>query len=237
MLAVLYYKDMLMINQTLAAKPLLKIMVIDDHESVLGGTIATLGRHYPDAQLMTALTANNVLNQLDSLQPDLLVMDLSIPDSPGMTAQPNVGLQLLKNVMKRYPDLNLVVQSAHVRTLIRIRLDIDSHRGGFTVADKSLTSKEMLTKVDWAIQGLTHTKDIKGIHLGLEVRPEWLQVLTLAFQEGLQDKAIAERICVSERMVRHYWSKLQDALEVYPEDGKNIRIQTQMRAREQGLID
>jgi DNA-binding NarL/FixJ family response regulator len=62
-------------------------------------------------------------------------------------------------------------------------------------------------------------------------------VLTLAFNEGLQDKAIAERMCVSERMVRHYWSKLQDALHVYPEDGKNIRIQTEMQAREEGLID
>ncbi|MBR8835614.1 MAG: response regulator transcription factor [Stigonema ocellatum SAG 48.90 = DSM 106950] len=224
-------------KQALSAKALLKILVIDDHESVLGGTIDVLRKHYPDAEFMTALTGNNALNQLTSSQPELVVMDLSIPESFGLTARPNTGLQLLRTLMKNYPNLNLVVQSAHVRTLVRVRPDIDAHKGGFTVADKSLTSKEMLTRVDWALQGLTHTKDIKGIHSGLEVKPEWLQVLTLAFQEGLQDKAIAERMCVSERMVRHYWSKLQDALEVYPEEGKNIRIQTQMRAREEGLID
>ena len=221
----------------LSAKALLRILVIDDHESVLGGTIDVLRKQYPDAEFITALTLKNALNQLASPQPDLVVMDLSIPDSCGVTARPNTGLQLLKNLMKDYPNLNIVVQSAHVRTLVRVRPDIDAHKGGFTVADKSLTSKEMLTRVDWALQGLTHTKDIKGIHSGLEVRPEWLQVLTLAFQEGLQDKAIADRMCVSERMVRHYWSKLQDALVVYPEEGKNIRIQTQMRAREEGLID
>ncbi len=215
----------------------MKLLVIDDHESVLGGTIDVLRKQYPDAELNTALTGKNALNQLTSSQPDLVVMDLSIPDSLGVPARPNTGLQLLRNLMKDYPNLNLVVQSAHVRTLVRVRPDIDAHKGGFTVADKSLTSKEMLTRVDWALQGLTHTKDIKGIHSGLEVKPEWLQVLTLAFQEGLQDKAIAERMSVSERMVRHYWSKLQDALEVYPEEGKNIRIQTQMRAREEGLID
>ncbi|GAA6615139.1 cysteine peptidase family C39 domain-containing protein [Scytonema sp. NUACC26] len=130
-----------------------------------------------------------------------------------------------------------VVQSAHARTLVRIRPDIDTHKGGFTVADKSLSSKEMLIRVDWALQGLTHTKDIKGIHGGLEIKPEWLKVLTLAFEQGLQDKALAEKMCVSERMVRHYWNKLQDALNVYPEEGKNIRIQTEMRAREEGLID
>ncbi len=221
----------------LSAKALLRILVIDDHESVLGGTIDVLRKQYPDAEFITALTLKNALAKLTSSQPDIVVMDLSIPDSLGVTARPNTGLQLLKNLMKDYPNLNIVVQSAHVRTLVRVRPDIDAHKGGFTVADKSLTSKEMLTRVDWALQGLTHTKDIKGIHSGLEVRPEWLQVLTLAFQEGLQDKAIADRMCVSERMIRHYWSKLQDALAVYPEEGKNIRIQTQMRAREEGLID
>ena len=85
--------------------------------------------------------------------------------------------------------------------------------------------------------GLTHTKDIKGIHSGLEVKIEWLKVLNLAFEEGLQDKAIAENMCISERMVRHYWSKLQDVLNVYPEEGKNIRIKTEIKARAEGLID
>jgi DNA-binding NarL/FixJ family response regulator len=55
---------------------------------------------------------------------------------------------------------------------------------------------------------------------GLEVKPEWLEVLNLAFRDGLQDKAIAESMHVSERTVRHYWTKVQDALEVYPEETK-----------------
>jgi DNA-binding NarL/FixJ family response regulator len=224
-------------RQTLSGKALLKILVIDDHESVLGGTIDVLRKQYPDAELMTALTAKNALNQVMNSQPDLVVMDLSIPENTGMMARPDTGVQLLRTFMKEFPNLNIVVQSAHVRTIVRIRPDIDAHKGGFTVADKSLSSQEMLTRVDWALQGLTHTKDIKGIHSGLEVKPEWLRVLSLAFEEGLQDKAIAERMCVSERMVRHYWSKLQDALNVYPDDGKNIRIQTEMTAREEGLID
>ncbi|MBE9050366.1 response regulator transcription factor [Nostocales cyanobacterium LEGE 11386] len=224
-------------KQALSEKALLKILVIDDHELVLGGTVDVLKKRYPDAEFITAINANNALEQITVSQPDLVVMDLSIPEQPGMTARPDTGVQLLRILMKDYPHLNLVVQTAHVRTLVRIRPDIDSHKGGFTVADKSLSTQEMLTRVDWALQGLTHTKDIKGIHSGLEVKPEWLRVLTLAFAEGLQDKTIAERMCISERMVRHYWSKLQDALDVYPEEGRNIRIQTEMRAREEGLID
>ncbi|RCJ21891.1 regulator [Nostoc minutum NIES-26] len=224
-------------KQALSEKELLKILVIDDHESVLNGTVEVLRKHYPDANFSTATNANNALDRVDNIQPNIVVMDLSIPEFSGFKARPDIGVQLLRTLMKNYPNLNFIIQSAHVRTLVRIRPDIDSHKGGFTVADKSLATQEMLTRVDWALQGLTHTKDIKGIHTGLEVKPEWLRVLTLAFEEGLQDKTIAERMSISERMVRHYWSKLQDALNIYPHEGKNIRIQTEMRAREEGLID
>jgi DNA-binding NarL/FixJ family response regulator len=127
------------------------------------------------------------------------------------------------------------VQSAHVRSLIRLKPDIDTHQGGFTIADKNLPLKEMLEKVDWAIKGLIYTP--RDMRTGIEVKPEWLEVLRLAFSEGLQDKAIAEQMNVAERTVRHYWTKVQDALSVYPEAGKNIRIQTEIRAREEGLID
>ncbi|AUT03869.1 response regulator [Nostoc sp. CENA543] len=224
-------------QQLLTQKTLLKILVIDDHESVLSGTVAVLKKHYVDAEIITVINAFLALEQISILQPDVVIMDLSLPKNIGTTAKPENGVQLLRTLMKNYPELNIVVQSAHIRTLVRIKPEIDSHKGGFTVADKSLTTQEMLTRVDWALQGLTHTKDIKGIHTGLEIKPEWLQVLSLAFDEGLQDKAIAQKMCISERMVRHYWSKLQDALELYPDQGKNIRIQTEMRARDEGLID
>lgn len=221
----------------------LKILVVDDHEVVLGGTIELLKRHYPQATLLTAQAIDAVYQQLKahpSELPNLVVLDLSLPETTGSNAQAEAGIRLLKKLMQDYPTLNLTVQSTHVKALIRIKPEIDKHGGGFTVADKSLSSKEMLNRVDWALKGITHTKDIRRGRM-LEIKPDWLNVLKLAFYEGLQDRAIAERMNVSERTVRHYWTKIQDLLEVYPEedkqDGKNIRIQTEIRAREEGLID
>lgn len=210
-------------------------VVVDDHESVLGGTVAVLQKEYSDARLITASTAREAEEQVAGNKPDVVVMDLSIPQTHKDIAQTETGIQLLRTLMQQYPALNIVVQSAHVRSLVRLKPMIDTHEGGFTIADKSLPLKEMLTKVDWALQGLIYTP--REMRTGLEVKPEWLEVLSLAFQEGLQDKAIAERMNVSERTVRHYWTKVQDALGVYPEEGKNIRIQTEIRAREEGLID
>ncbi|MEQ8463517.1 MAG: response regulator transcription factor [Coleofasciculus sp. E1-EBD-02] len=209
--------------------------MVDDHEAVLDGTVNLLTKQYPEADVLTAQTARGAQQQVEGAQPDLAILDLSIPEQPGDMARTETGIQLLRTLMEQYPTLNIVVQSAHVRSLVRLKPAIATHEGGFTIVDKSLPLKEMLTKVDWALQGVVYTP--KEMRTGLEVKPEWLELLTLAFQEGLQDKAIAQQMNVAERTVRHYWTKVQDALGVYPEPGKNIRIQTQMRAKEEGLID
>uniref|UniRef100_UPI0030842F8F response regulator transcription factor n=1 Tax=Petrachloros mirabilis TaxID=2918835 RepID=UPI0030842F8F len=217
------------------------IVIVDDHEIVLTGTLSALQQQYPQAQILTAQTAQEAIAQVQQFNPDLVVVDLSIPETAGETAQTEHGLRLLRDLMGLFPTLNITVQSTYVKALVRIRSEIDAHQGGFTVTDKGLSSREMLTRVDWALQGVTHTKDISGLQAGLEVKPEWLTVLSLAFQEGLQDKTIAQRMYVKERTVRHYWTKIQDVLGIYPEDdkkdGKNLRTITEIRAREEGLID
>ena len=220
---------------TIQQKLIQKIVVVDDHESILDGTVNVLRRQYPDAEIFTAQTAKAAYELIEGTCPDLAVVDLSIPELSGTPAQTEIGLQLLKTLMKRHPNLNIVVQSTYPKALVRLKLAINAHEGGFTIADKSLPLKEMLIRVDWALQGIVYTP--REMRTGLEVKPEWLEVLRLAFQEGLQDKAIAERMSVSERTVRHYWTQVQDALNVYPEPGKNIRIQTEMQARQEGLID
>ncbi len=210
-------------------------LVVDDHALVLGGTLDILKQAYPKAEILTAQTAQEALNQMKQIHPVLVIADLVMPDMIGETAQANAGLQLLKTLMEQHPKLNLVVQSAHVRTLVWLKPAIDNHMGGFTIVDKSQPVKELLTMVDWALQERTYTP--REIRNGLQLKPAWLQVLQLAFQESLQDTAIAKRMSVSERTVQYYWTKIRDVLEVYPDEGKNLRIQTEVRAREAGLLD
>ncbi|NEP10344.1 MAG: response regulator transcription factor [Symploca sp. SIO2C1] len=223
--------------QNLTKPGKLKIVVVDDHELTLDGAFNALQQQYPDAQILRAKTAQSTINQVTTLQPDLVIMDLSIPETAGEPAHIDTGIQALRTLIKKYTQLNLVVLSSYTKALVRIRHDLEAHEGGLTVANKDLSSKEMLKRVDWALQGLVDWRVIRGEKAGLELKPEWLELLRLAFEEGLEDKAIAERMRVAIRTVRHYWSKVQDVLKVYPEDGKNLRISTEMRARELWLID
>jgi len=129
----------------------------------------------------------------------------------------------------------LVVLSTNVRPLVRLKPMINAYEGGFAAMDKSQPFKEMLRLVDLSLRG--------SIYLSSELRsrPEfdlkWLEVLTLKFQEGLTDKAIAQKMNVSDRTVRNYWIRLQDSLGVYDEPGKELRIQIELAARKIGLIN
>jgi DNA-binding NarL/FixJ family response regulator len=214
------------------------IFVVDDHPLILGGIVDVIHQNYPDCEVITLKSAQEILDKVEQLQPNLLIIDLSIPEQLGGTAQPEIGLKLLQKLMRLYPTLNFVVQSSYVKTLIRIKQDIDIYQGGFAIADKTLSTQDLLNRIHTALIGSTHTKDLK---IGIELKPEWLEVLQLAFKEGLQDKAIAQRMNVTERSVRHYWTKIYDVLEIYPEDCKqeaeNLRIKTEIKARDKGLID
>lgn len=226
------------VDEDLPVEKKLSILVVDDHPLMLTGTLDVLNRDYSHASIVKAQTAQETLALIQSHHFDLIVMDLSIPDRKGQRAEVDLGIQLLQNLLKEYPHQNFIVQSSFVKALIRIKHDIDNHQGGFAIADKGLPENEILTRVQLAIIGATHTQDIKA---GIELKPEWMEVLRMAFEDGLTDKEISNRMYKSERAIRTYWTKVQDVLGVYPEDckqtGKNLRIQTEILAREEGLID
>ncbi len=220
---------------------IVRILVVDDHHTVVKGTAAFLQNHYSDAQIETASTVEETLTAFQTSPPNLLILDLSLPQEPEAEARPEHGIALLKQLMEQYPELNIAIQSTYVKTLVRVLHEIDDHEGGFTTFDKGLPETEVFKRVNSALDGFSYTREIKGKHPSIQLKPTWLKVIKLAFEEGLQDRAIAKELSVQESTVRHYWKKIYDILEIDPtderQDGKNLRIRTQIRARERGLID
>jgi DNA-binding NarL/FixJ family response regulator len=210
------------------------ILIIDDHPLILSSIKQLVELQFPTADITTAPTASVAERELANIDRNwqLVLADLSIPTESGDTARSETGLALLRTIMKLYPDLNLMVYSSNLKVLVQLKHMIDNHRGGFTIADKTLEPTEVRRRMQYAIEGITLTKEIRK---GLELKPEWLSTLQLA-DRGLPDRAISERLNVTERAVRHYWSKVQDVLEI-DRDNLNLRILTLNRARAEGLID
>ncbi|MBW4644859.1 MAG: DNA-binding response regulator [Goleter apudmare HA4340-LM2] len=228
-------------NQCLPKKTTLQILLVDAYDICITGTQKLLKEQYPDAKIISTQTATEAFSQIEIVQPALIIMDILLPEKPGLEPQTPTGLELLQKVMQNYPALNILVYTASIKRLGQLKPVIANHKGGFTIANKNIANQEMLSRVDGALNGFIHIKEIPDINSEFKIKPEVLKLLSLAFHEGLQDKAIAKHICVSERMVRHYWDKLQAALDIDCEElknqGKNIRIMTKIRAREAGLID
>jgi DNA-binding NarL/FixJ family response regulator len=210
------------------------ILIIDDHPLMLNSVQQLARSQFPTATITTATTAVAATQALAKIDQNwqLVIADLSIPEDSLDVAKSETGLGLLRKILKFYPELNLMIYSSNIRVLVQLKHQIDHHQGGFTIADKSLESSLVQRRMQYAIEGITLTKEIRK---GLELKPEWLNTLQLAAQ-GLQDKTISEELNVSERAVRHYWTKLQDVLEIY-DDNVNLRVLTLKRGREEGLID
>ena len=119
------------VYEDLPVKKQLSILVVDDHQLILTGTLDVLRREYPQADIIKAQTVKETLSIIQSRQLDLIVMDLSIPNTLGERAEIDSGIQLLQTLLKEYPHQNFLVQTSYVKALIRIKHEIDNHQGGF----------------------------------------------------------------------------------------------------------
>jgi DNA-binding NarL/FixJ family response regulator len=211
-----------------------RFLVVDDHEAILKGTVPALQTKYPAVEILTAKCQQEAELCIKRYCPEFVVVDLGLPESPAGVPSTEVGIQLLELLMHSQPAPNIMVLSINVRPLLRLKPAIHVYEGGFVALDKSLPIREMLKYVELSLRG--------SIYLPSEVRsrPEfdrrWLEVLMLKYQEGLSDKAIAERMGISDRTIRNYWLRIQDALNVYDHPNQDLRIQIQIAARKAGLI-
>ncbi len=210
-------------------------LVVDDHETILEGTVPALKKTYPTVEVFTAQDVQSAQEQVRLYRPSLIMLDLSLPATRTGIASPDIGMQFLKRLMESHAAPNLMVLSTNITPLVQLKPVINAYEGGFAAVDKAMPIREMLRLVDFALRG--------SIYLPPELRARaefdrrWLEVLTLKFHEGLTDKAIADRMKISDRTVRNYWIRLQDALGVYDEPDKDLRIQIEIAARKLGLIN
>ncbi|MEO0758874.1 MAG: response regulator transcription factor [Cyanobacteria bacterium J06633_2] len=217
-----------------------QFLVVDDHESVLQGTVPALQAAYPTAAILTAQNYTDAVNKAEQVQPCLMVVDLSIPESSGETATPDVGLKLVEQLLtgalagKKWAP-NVAVLSTDINPLVRLKAMIKTYEGGFAAMDKALPLQEMLQYINFAMRGSVYLP--QTVKSRPELHAKWVELLHLRFDEGLNDKAIAKRMGTSDRTIRNYWIRIQDALLIGDDPDKDLRVQIELEARRIGLIN
>ncbi len=82
-----------------------KILVVDDHPMTRLGQVETLNREPDFTVCGEAGTARETIEAISRLKPDVLLMDLTLPDKE--------GLELIKDIQVLHPRLPILVCSMH----------------------------------------------------------------------------------------------------------------------------
>ncbi|MEA2027165.1 MAG: response regulator transcription factor, partial [Chloroflexota bacterium] len=79
----------------------LRLLVVDDHEVVRQGLAALLNRREAFQVVAEAGTAEEALSAVDRFAPDLVIMDVRLPDGSGIEA--------CRDIRAEHPDVRVVM--------------------------------------------------------------------------------------------------------------------------------
>ena len=203
-----------------APAPLVRLIVVDDHEVVRQGLVSLLDRKEGFQVVAQAGTAAEAIEAAHRFQPDLVVMDVRLPDGSGVEAtreiraeQPNVRVVILTS----YPDEEAVFASivagasGYLLKEIRGRELVAALRavaGGGSLLDPVVTAR-VLERVR---QAAARSEDADDPARKL-TRQE--QKILLLIAEGKTNKEIASEISLSDKTVKNYVSSILKKLSLH----------------------
>jgi two-component system response regulator DevR len=201
-------------NQAAAASPL-RLLVVDDHEVVRQGLVSMLGRREGFQVVAEAGTAAGAVEMAQRFQPDLVIMDVRLPDGSGIEACREIRSQLPGTrvvILTSYPDeeavFSAIVAGASGYLLKQVRARdlvnaIESVGRGESLLDPAVTEK-VLERVRRIASG--DERD-ELAQLTLQER----KILALV-AEGKTNKEIADEVFLSDKTVKNYVSSILSKL-------------------------
>lgn len=191
----------------------IRVITVDDHEIVRNG-MAFLFSPYDDIEVVgVAHDGEEVMRLCDELKPDVILMNMVMPGTDGVTAT--------HAVRQQYPQVQvLALTSFYDEDLVRQAMQA----GAIGYLLKGVPIVELAqairaahagrpTLAREAMQALVEATQ-SGPKLGDDLSPRELEVLALLV-EGLSNDKIAERLMISpatvKSHVRHIYAKLMVA--------------------------
>lgn len=119
-----------------------RILLVDDHPIVRQG-LSELINHEKDMVMSgTAEDLNKALEAIETLKPDLVIVDISLKGSN--------GIELLKNIKVRYPKMLVLMLSMHDESLYAVRA-LRAGASGYIM--KQEATEKVLTAIRRVLNG------------------------------------------------------------------------------------
>ena len=205
----------------------IQILIADDHPIVRDGLRAVLSTQPDFVIIGEAGSGRETPDQVRRLQPDVLLMDLEMPDGD--------GVETLQGLAERNATVRVIVFTAFdtdERIVEAVRAGAKGYLLKGAPRDELFNAIRIVHAGGSLLQPVVASKLINRLN-----RPEPVdlltererEVLTLVAQ-GLSNRAIADQLIITERTVKFHVSAIMGKL-----DATN-RTEAVAVAREQGLL-
>ncbi len=206
----------------------IRILVADDHPVVRDGLIAILGTQ-PDFEVIgRAGNGLEVIELAETLQPDVILLDLEMPEMDGVAA--------LRRLRAAWPQIRVIVFTAF-DTDERIVGAVQAGVQGYLL--KGAPREEIFNAVRVVFAGGSLLQPVVASRLLRQVQPEnppaepltpREQTVLRLLAQGLQNKEIAAELVITERTVKFYVSAILGKL------GAGNRTEAVTIAVQKGLV-
>lgn len=194
-----------------------KVLIVDDHPLMRKGLALTLSMEGGLEICAQAESAEEALDQLEHANPDVAVVDISLP---GMS-----GLELIKHLQVFNPDLRIIVVSRHDEALYAERAIRAGARGYVMKLEAGDVIVDAVNKVlmggiyvspeinERLLMGMLSGKNT-STNSPLELLSDReLEVFELTGQ-GMATRDIAERLHLSVKTVESYRARIKNKLDL-----------------------
>lgn len=203
----------------------LRILLADDHPLMIGGIRGALGREHDMEIVGEASSGAQVLPLVSRTLPDLVLLDLRLPEVDGLTC--------LDRIRERYPGVKVAILSV-VNDPAEISNALE--RGACAYILKSIDAGDLAAAVRQAMSGAFYCLGSLGLEeierhandAGLSGREvEILQGVA----RGLSNRAIAKELWLSDQTVKFHLHN------IYAKLGVANRTEAARYAFEHGLAE
>jgi two-component system, NarL family, response regulator DevR len=193
----------------------LRLLVVDDHEVVRQGLVALLDRRPGFQVVAQAGTVAESIEAARRFRPDIIVMDVRLPDGSGIEACREIRAEFPETrvvMLTSYPDddavLSAIVAGASGYLLKQVRARdlvaaLESVGRGESLLDPAVTEK-VLERVRRIASG-TYQDELS------QLTAQEQKILALV-AEGKTNKEIAADVFLSDKTVKNYVSSILSKL-------------------------
>ena len=191
------------------------IAIADDHPLVINGLQAMIGKNEQMSVLFSCTRGHELLEQLEERRPDVLLLDIQIPDMN--------GIDLCKIINKKHPEVRIIAltnfeQSSYVKQMMRggARGYLLKNIDGQTLSKAIEAVMEEKTFIQDQIRNNMLNEALSGAKTtsqGVSLTKREVEVLGLIARE-LSNQQIADQLFISVRTVETHRINLTQKLGV-----------------------